>query len=191
MRTNNGPKKVKKRWKRHVKRRAQERYGLELKDGDLKHIVGMIGNKKVILREKQTLTRDMCVVELNGKKLRVIYSHTQKTLITVLPEELPETESSPTCRLEFAEPLPPSFLLDPIGEPLNDDLQEIALKAIQSRGNSNGASFVARHTKRYTIWDVLLQGAHERVVYDSKRKIAFYLANPEDFLPEQESDVSC
>jgi len=189
LRTNNGPKKVKRRWKSHVKRRAEERYGVQLKDNDLKRIVGMIRKGKVISREKQTLTRDICVVELNGQKFRVIYSHTQKMLITVLPWELTETQSSPAPRLYCVETPPPVFLLDPIGEPLSDDLQEVVLKAIRSQDNPNGARFVMRYTNRYKIWDVLLNGVFERVIFDSKRKIAFYLATSESFPPEQKSSV--
>lgn len=74
--------------KRHAKRRAEERYGLSLKDEDYRAMVAMIeeGNEKITQLDKQSLRITLFAVLWDERWLPIIYDNKRKTVVTILPK---------------------------------------------------------------------------------------------------------
>lgn len=70
---------------KHTKRRAKERYGLHLKEEDIKNIVNLIQKQKAEYILTESLRVTWWIVHYLGKELKVLYDKKRKTLITVLP----------------------------------------------------------------------------------------------------------
>ena len=77
---------VRKSYRSHTKKRAKQRYGVTLNNAKIQKIVSMIHQGRVV-RDHGRLTnsRSMFDVCLDGQVMRVVYSKTTKTLVTVLP----------------------------------------------------------------------------------------------------------
>lgn len=71
----------------HAKRRAHERFGLELTKDKRKAIIRMIQENKAQFVRKQSLRVSHWVVEFEGVKMPVVYDSKRHTLATVLPAE--------------------------------------------------------------------------------------------------------
>lgn len=88
------------RWMRnHAKRRALERYEIELNWQDLEAIRRMIQRsglhkEQIVFVERQTIDRTVWLVKYKEKKLKVVYSKRHKSIVTVLPNN--EEESCQT-----------------------------------------------------------------------------------------------
>jgi hypothetical protein len=87
-----GKKKVAQR--RHAKRRAAERYGLELNRHDMRTLVEQIQHGDAEFIERQSLRVSVWWVTVGGKRCRVVYDRLRKTIVTFLPEE-PREHISP------------------------------------------------------------------------------------------------
>ncbi len=72
--------------KRHAKRRAAERYGVDLHQDAYLQMIRAIqaGNAKLIKR--QSVRCAIYEVSHKGQKLPVVYDRKRKTIVTVLPE---------------------------------------------------------------------------------------------------------
>ena len=71
----------------HAKRRAYERFDLELNRHQLRDLVQQIQNGKAEHIESQTNRVSIKRVTFEGKKYTVAYDKTRQTIITFLPEE--------------------------------------------------------------------------------------------------------
>lgn len=77
----------------HARRRAMERYGIELSQELHQSIVKAIRADKqkrtrwAKWQQKITNTRSLWLVEVEGQRLTVIYDKAQKSLVTVLPPD--------------------------------------------------------------------------------------------------------
>ncbi len=69
----------------HSKRRASERYQVNLNGKDLRSIVKLIQANKGQFIERRSLDRSTWEVEYNEQVFRVVYSKRHKTIVTVLP----------------------------------------------------------------------------------------------------------
>ena len=78
--------------RRHAKRRAMERYNVQLNRGQLKEIVGLIHTQKAkfIVRGSHRIT--FWSVPYNGTKMIAIYDSTRHTVVTFLPPTLTEED---------------------------------------------------------------------------------------------------
>jgi primosomal protein N'' len=72
----------------HAKRRAEERYGINLSRDLYRQVSKMIQSGQSEFVEKQTLTRTVHYVELNGHRCKVVYSKKYRGVTTFLPGEL-------------------------------------------------------------------------------------------------------
>ena len=71
----------------HAKKRALERYGLNLITKDLRQLVLDIQNGKSKLIEQQSLRVSIREVEFNGEQVFVVYDSKRKSIVTFLPYE--------------------------------------------------------------------------------------------------------
>ena len=71
----------------HAKIRAFERYGINLTAVKRYDILRQIRSRRAIFVEKQSHTRSVFVVEIDGIKMKVVYNNKAKQLRTVLPME--------------------------------------------------------------------------------------------------------
>ena len=77
----------------HAKRRAKERFGLDLNKRDLLCIRDLIQSGQAQFVERQTLDRTLWAVTWQDKILHVVYSKRHKSIVTVLyPKEKREDE---------------------------------------------------------------------------------------------------
>lgn len=70
---------------RHAKRRAAERYGLNMIQRLHRQIVQQIQAGQATPQGRLTNTRTRFEVEVEGQRPRVIYDRVQKNLVTILP----------------------------------------------------------------------------------------------------------
>jgi hypothetical protein len=73
--------------RRHAKRRAQERFGLEVNHEQYRELVRQIQVGKAQFIERQFRSRTHWWVTIDGKQARVVYDKDRHTIITFLPEE--------------------------------------------------------------------------------------------------------
>ena len=71
----------------HSKRRAGERYGINLSKDLYQQVSKMIQSGRSEFVEKQTLTKTVHYVELNGHRCKVVYSKKYRGVTTFLPQE--------------------------------------------------------------------------------------------------------
>ncbi len=69
----------------HAKRRAAERFGLNLTKEAQREIVSRIQNGKAKFLEKQSLRISLWLVDWNGTEMRVVYDKNRKSIVTCLP----------------------------------------------------------------------------------------------------------
>lgn len=72
--------------KYHAKRRARERFGIDLSYNDQIDMVEMIRNGQSRAVEKRSLRVTVHELEWDGQTLRVVYDKSRGTIVTVLPE---------------------------------------------------------------------------------------------------------
>jgi hypothetical protein len=73
--------------KRHAKRRAFERYALDLHQDAQASIVRAIQGGEARFLRRQSWRVTLWEVEHDGQRLPVVYDRKRKTIVTVLPEE--------------------------------------------------------------------------------------------------------
>jgi hypothetical protein len=137
--------------KRHAKIRALERYAIGLTNQGLDQAVKMIQKGKATFIERQSLRVTVWEMDIDGKRVRVVYDKLRKNLATFLPPSTVSTLSVPA--VSGVKLLP------------KDDAAEI-IKVVQA----NGAVLVERISNRVSIWDVPRGGKTVRVHYDRKHK---------------------
>jgi hypothetical protein len=72
--------------RRHARRRAAERYGLQLGRSTRTEIVGLIANSQATLVERQSLRVAVYDVTMaDGYLVRVVYDRKRHELVTFLP----------------------------------------------------------------------------------------------------------
>lgn len=76
----------------HAKKRAKERYGIDLDKKIHKAIVDMIQAGEAIFLGRQTNSRTMWIVDIKGIQMRVLYDNNQHNLVTVLPPIIEDWE---------------------------------------------------------------------------------------------------
>ena len=74
----------------HSKRRASERYGLSLSKLDLLKIVDLILGKAATFVRRHTRRVSEWEVEYLGKRLRLLYDHRRRMVVTFLPDHRSE-----------------------------------------------------------------------------------------------------
>lgn len=72
---------------KHAKRRALERYDLELSDRDLREIVRLIQAGKAQKTLKQSHRVTVCWLQFQGKTIKVVYDKSRKSIASFLPME--------------------------------------------------------------------------------------------------------
>lgn len=72
----------------HARRRARERFGLELNEHDLRHLAHRIQRGESQLVARQTNRMSIHRVECQGQQVLVAYDRRRKTVVTFLYEEL-------------------------------------------------------------------------------------------------------
>ncbi|MGB5105562.1 MAG: hypothetical protein WBP42_02500 [Candidatus Zixiibacteriota bacterium] len=72
---------------RHAKLRAMQRVGLNISKGTLEQIARMIQSGRAVFVARQSLSRTIWDVELQGKTIRVVYYKPTKQILTFLPRE--------------------------------------------------------------------------------------------------------
>ena len=86
----------------HAKKRAEERYGLNLNKEARHEIVSMIQSNQAEFVGKQSNTRTLWRVNYQEQSLNVVYDKARSTMCTVLPKEAHEFQTG----YEFAEQTP-------------------------------------------------------------------------------------
>lgn len=71
--------------KEHVKKRFFQRFRFELTDNMLESMISQIRKQKSTFLEKQTNTRSLHVVEVNERKVVVVYNSERKMIHTCFP----------------------------------------------------------------------------------------------------------
>lgn len=71
--------------KKHFARRIWYRYGITCTNELIKRIVADIQNGRATFVEKQSHTRSIFVVQINGTDVPLVYDRSRKTLVTALP----------------------------------------------------------------------------------------------------------
>lgn len=71
----------------HAKKRALERFDLDLNRDDLNKIKYLIQNKKTLMLERSSLRVTIHRVDYKGKRMRVVYDKLRKNIVTFLPME--------------------------------------------------------------------------------------------------------
>jgi hypothetical protein len=81
-----------KKQSRDARRRARERYALNLHQDAQQQIIRRIedGEARFVRRESQRVS--LWEVEHDGLRLPIVYDRKRKTIVTVLPQEALETE---------------------------------------------------------------------------------------------------
>jgi hypothetical protein len=74
----------------HAKRRAEERYGLNLNKEARHEIVSMIQSNQAEFIGKQSNNRSLWRVQYHDQSLNVVYDKARSTMCTVLPREAHE-----------------------------------------------------------------------------------------------------
>lgn len=70
----------------HAKKRAGERYGLNLNHDARREIVGMIQSNQADFVGKQSNNRSLWRVQYQNESLNVVYDKARNTMCTVLPK---------------------------------------------------------------------------------------------------------
>lgn len=71
----------------HAKKRAAQRFGLDLTTDKQRQIVRLIQLGKGRFVKHESNSRSHWVIEWEGQLLRVVYDKVRKELVTVLPKE--------------------------------------------------------------------------------------------------------
>lgn len=71
----------------HVRRRASQRYDIDLSRADLNLLVERIERGKAILLQRDSDGADIFLISYRGKRLPVVYDNKRKNLVTILPEK--------------------------------------------------------------------------------------------------------
>jgi hypothetical protein len=79
----------------HAKKRAEERYGLNLNKEARHEIVSMIQTNQAEFVGKQSNTRSLWRVNYQDQSLNVVYDKARSTMCTVLPKEAHEFQGGP------------------------------------------------------------------------------------------------
>jgi len=74
-------------YREHARHRAKQRYGLTLTGKDLGALAAQIRAQRARFLAKHSNTRSEWIVTHHGQPLRVIYSSSTKSIVTVLPRE--------------------------------------------------------------------------------------------------------
>ena len=74
----------------HAKKRAEERYGLNLNKEARHEIVSLIQSNQAEFVGKQSNTRSLWRVQYQDQSLNVVYDKARSTMCTVLPKEAHE-----------------------------------------------------------------------------------------------------
>jgi len=78
----------------HAKKRAEERYGLNLNKQARHEIVNMIQTNQAKFVGKQSNTRTLWRVNYQDQSLNVVYDKARSTMCTVLPKEAHEFQTN-------------------------------------------------------------------------------------------------
>jgi hypothetical protein len=79
---------------KHAKRRAFERYGVELNRHQLRELADLIRTGKAEFVEKQSHRVSVFRVPIGDTTARVVYDRQRKTIVTFLPPERSEAATS-------------------------------------------------------------------------------------------------
>lgn len=71
----------------HAKRRALERYGVEMTSADLRAIVTGIQEQKAHFVERQSHRISIFIVKYGGQLMRVVYDRLRQQIVSFLPME--------------------------------------------------------------------------------------------------------
>lgn len=82
----------------HAKKRAEERYGLNLNKHARREIVQMIQSNKAEFVAKESNNRSLWRVSYENQSLNVVYDRLRSTMCTVLPRDA--AEFLPTATVE-------------------------------------------------------------------------------------------
>lgn len=69
----------------HAKKRAKERYDLELNRAKLEELVSMIQNGEAVKYDQRSLRSASYIVIYEFQYLRIVYDRHRKTIVTFLP----------------------------------------------------------------------------------------------------------
>lgn len=72
----------------HAAERARERYGLELTPSDVEELARRIQHRQARRLARETHTRSTYAVHYRGVELKVVYSHSLRTVVTVLSPDM-------------------------------------------------------------------------------------------------------
>ena len=73
--------------RQHSKRRAAQRYDIELTNKDLIKIVALIRNGKAAASRRITCSKSVVLVQYNGDDLVLLYSKRHKEILTFFPPD--------------------------------------------------------------------------------------------------------
>jgi len=73
--------------RQHSKRRAAQRYDIELTNKDLIKIVELIRNGKAAVSRRVTCSKSVVLVQYNGDNLVLLYSKRHKEILTFFPPD--------------------------------------------------------------------------------------------------------
>lgn len=79
---------------RHAKRRFLQRQGVEVSNGDLDSLVRIIQRGEAEFVERQSLRITKWRVDVFGMPCVVVYDRSRKSIVTVLTDEMVQTEKS-------------------------------------------------------------------------------------------------
>lgn len=71
--------------RKHARRRALQRYDLDLRDEDLDLITGMIQTGKATFVEKQSNRVSVFTLKFKEKDVKVVYDRQRQNIVTFLP----------------------------------------------------------------------------------------------------------
>ena len=78
----------------HAKKRAEERYGVNLNKHARREIVQMIKSQQADFVSKQSNNRSLWRVTYQGEPLNVVYDRQRGTMCTVLPKDAKEFQQA-------------------------------------------------------------------------------------------------
>lgn len=94
--------------KAHLRKRATERYDLNLNKDDIREINTKIQSNQAQFVERQSYSRSLWKVEHEGQTLNVVYNNNLHTACTVLPQDAVQFQGQPQTPPEpFPEAQPP------------------------------------------------------------------------------------
>jgi hypothetical protein len=88
----------------HAKKRAAERYNIDLNREARQEIVHKIQHNQAEFVGKQSNNRSFWRVEHGGEHLNVVYDKLRSTMCTVLPKDAKEFQDNPKACAEHGQP---------------------------------------------------------------------------------------